>query len=56
MSEKEVEKAVKQIVKKNKSVLGDQRAFQKIMGEAMKELRGKADGQLIAMVVRKEIA
>lgn len=55
MSEKEVKAAVKQIVAKNKAVLNDPRAFQKIMGEVMRELRGKADGQMISKVVKESI-
>ncbi|MCK4327600.1 MAG: Glu-tRNA(Gln) amidotransferase subunit GatE [Candidatus Diapherotrites archaeon] len=55
MNEKQVRKAVKKIVAKNKGALGDPRAFQKIMGEVMKELRGKADGQLIARAVKESI-
>ncbi|MFC2174628.1 Glu-tRNA(Gln) amidotransferase subunit GatE [archaeon] len=52
MNEKQVKKAVKKIIAENKSVLEDERAFQKVMGETMKQLRGKADGQLIAKEVK----
>lgn len=55
MTEKEVEEVVKAVIARNTEVLKDDRAFKKIMGEVMKELRGKADGQMIAKVVRELI-
>lgn len=48
MSESEIEKFVKKVYDKNKEL-----NFKQAMGEVMKELRGKADGKLIAKVVKK---
>ena len=46
----EVEKHVKEIIRKNPQLAENKKA---LMGEAMKELRGKADGRVIAEVVQK---
>jgi glutamyl-tRNA(Gln) amidotransferase subunit E len=51
----EVRKAIKAIVARNKRLLGEHNAFDKLMGEAMRELRGKADGKLIAKLVAEEM-
>lgn len=56
MSEEEVKKRVKEIIEKNKDVLSSPKAFSILMGEVMKELRGKADGGLIAKMVKEEIS
>jgi len=55
MGEKEVRAAVAAIIAKSAGLHGDPKAFQKLMGDVMKELRGKADGQLIARVVKESI-
>jgi len=52
VSEKEVEKEVKELIKKAKG-MDKTRAFNIVMGEAMKKFRGKIDGSTIAAIVRK---
>jgi len=55
MSEEEVRERIREIVSKNKHLLKQHNPFKKIMGEVMKELRGKADGKLIAKIVKEFI-
>jgi glutamyl-tRNA(Gln) amidotransferase subunit E len=55
LSEKQVRQKVKAIAAKNKDALASTNAFSIVMGEVMKELRGKADGGLIAKVVKEEL-
>ncbi|MCD6414789.1 MAG: Glu-tRNA(Gln) amidotransferase subunit GatE [Candidatus Diapherotrites archaeon] len=55
MSKVQVEEAVRRIVSKNVDALNSPKAFSIVMGEVMKELRGKADGGLIAKIVKEEI-
>ncbi len=52
ISQEEATKKIEEIVEKNKELLSDYNAFQKLMGEAMKELRGKVDGKLIAEILK----
>jgi glutamyl-tRNA(Gln) amidotransferase subunit E len=57
VSEKEVEGAVKKIVEKN-ALLVKQKglgAIGALMGDAMKELRGKASGELVSRILKEEI-
>jgi glutamyl-tRNA(Gln) amidotransferase subunit E len=56
LSKKQVEKKVVEIIGKNKDALASPKAFSIIMGEVMKELRGKADGGLIAKAVKDELS
>jgi len=51
VGEDDARKKVFAIVKKHKALLKEHNAFAKVMGEVMKELRGKADGKLIAKLV-----
>jgi glutamyl-tRNA(Gln) amidotransferase subunit E len=51
----ELRNSIKKIVEKNKDALSKPSAFNIIMGQVMKELRGKADGALIAKIVKEEI-
>ncbi|MBI3638299.1 GatB/YqeY domain-containing protein [Candidatus Wolfebacteria bacterium] len=52
MSVEEVEKSVEEILKKID--LGTEKNFGKIMGEVMKELKGKADASLVSETLKKE--
>jgi len=54
VSEKDIEKEVKELVKQNKG-LDKQRAFNLIMGRIMERHRGKIGGDIIAKIVRKEL-
>jgi Glu-tRNA(Gln) amidotransferase subunit E-like FAD-binding protein len=54
VSEKDIEKEVKELVKANKG-LDKQRAFNLIMGRIMERHRGKIAGETIAKIVRKEL-
>jgi Glu-tRNA(Gln) amidotransferase subunit E-like FAD-binding protein len=55
VSEKEVEKEVRELAKKTKG-MDKNRAFNIIMGEAMKKFRGKISGSIISDIVRRELA
>jgi len=55
MSEKQVEKIVKQVVKQNKKLLSGHKPFPKLMGIVMKETHGTADGKLVAKLVKKYV-
>ncbi len=50
VSEKEIDSKIKKIVKKNKG-----KSFGAIMGDVMKEFRGRVDGKILSEKVRKEI-
>ena len=54
VSEKDIEKEVKELAKQNKG-LDRQRAFNLIMGRIMERHRGKIAGETIAKIVRKEL-
>ena len=54
VSEKDIEKEVKELVRQNKG-LDKQRAFNLIMGRIMERHRGKIGGDIIAKIVRKEL-
>ncbi len=54
VSEKDIEKEVKELAKQNKG-LDKQRAFNLIMGRIMERHRGKIGGDIIAKIVRKEL-
>jgi Glu-tRNA(Gln) amidotransferase subunit E-like FAD-binding protein len=54
VSEKDIEKEVKELVKQNKG-LDKQRAFNLVMGRIMERHRGKIGGDIIAKIVRKEL-
>ena len=56
VSEDELKKFLEQVIKKNEGIMEDKRrAFNILMGEMMKKYRGKADGALIAKVVKEMI-
>ena len=48
VSVKDIESKVKKIVEKNKGA-----SFNAIMGEVMKEFRGKVDGKVVAGLINK---
>lgn len=51
-----IRETVRELMKKNKSLLADKnRAFRILMGELMKEFRGKADGATISNILRSEL-
>ncbi len=54
LSEAEVEKIVKAIVEK--SGVKDIKEFGRLMGEVMKELKGKADAKLVGEIIKKLLA
>jgi len=53
LSEEEIEKIITAAIKKTGAVTV--KDFGKVMGEAMKELKGKADASLVSKIVRKRI-
>lgn len=55
-SEKEIEKIVKKIVEANKQLILEkkEKAISALMGDAMKQLRGKAKGETISKLLKKE--
>jgi glutamyl-tRNA(Gln) amidotransferase subunit E len=55
--QEEVEAVVSGILEKERALIEKKGrdAFKAIMGEAMKELRGKADGKALSDIVRKKI-
>ena len=57
LSKEDLERIVKNIVNMNTTFIKEkgERAFGKIMGLVMKEVRGKIDGRIVAEVVRKYI-
>jgi glutamyl-tRNA(Gln) amidotransferase subunit E len=56
VNEDVLKKALEEIIKENKEVMSDPRkAFNVLMGEMMKKYRGKADGALIAKLVKERI-
>lgn len=57
MSKDEVEEIVEKIVQKNIDTIEEQgmRSMGQIMGKAMDQLRGKADGELVNQVVKEKI-
>ncbi len=55
LSEEEVRKIVKSVISKNKDALAKHNAEQILMGEAMKEVRGKAPGSLVMKILNEEM-
>ncbi len=55
MTVPEAEKIVKEIMEKNRDALEKSSAFNIIMGESMKKLRGRIDGSVLADIVKREI-
>ncbi len=53
LNEKEIRKIIKEVIKKIK--VNDFKNFGKIMGEAMKELKGKADAKIISEIIKKQL-
>jgi glutamyl-tRNA(Gln) amidotransferase subunit E len=55
--EDEVKKVVGSIISKHQSLIAErgEAAFSPLMGEVMKELRGRADGELVSRVLREEL-
>ena len=55
--EAEVRRVVKSVVARQAKLVAErgEGAFSPLMGEAMRELRGKADGSMVARALRKEL-
>lgn len=53
ISDSEAEKIIQEIIEKNKPIAPNE--FGKIMGQVMKELKGKADGNIIQDLVKKNL-
>lgn len=58
MGEEEIRKIVKEIIRQNEKAIKEkkERAKSLLMGEAMKELRGKAQGSLVAKLIDEELS
>jgi len=56
-SEEELKNAVKKIIEKNKKLIEEKKemALSALMGEAMKELKGKASGAEISRILKEEL-
>ncbi|MEM1994036.1 MAG: Glu-tRNA(Gln) amidotransferase subunit GatE [Nitrososphaerales archaeon] len=56
-TEEEVKKRVKELVEKNKQLIRSrgQGAFSALMGELMRDLRGKVDGKRLSILLQEEI-
>ena len=53
-----MEKLIQNIVAKNKALVeerGVENAIKPLMGDVMKDVRGRADGKLIMEILRREI-
>ncbi len=55
LSEQELRKIVKEVISKNKDALQKHNPVGILMGEVMKQARGKADGKLVAKILGEEI-
>ncbi len=55
LSEADLTKTIKQVINKNRGALRKPRPEKILMGEVMKEVRGKAPGQLVMKLLLKEI-
>ena len=55
LSEQELRKIVKEVISKNKDALQKHNPVGILMGEVMKEVKGKADGRLVAKIIGEEI-
>jgi glutamyl-tRNA(Gln) amidotransferase subunit E len=57
LSQEEVEKIVWKVVQSNSSIIEKQgeRAFKSLMGQVMKEVRGRADGKLVSETLKGSI-
>ena len=55
LTRKEVENIIKEIIEENSSLVAERGmgAMGPLMGQAMKKLRGKADGQLVNKILKK---
>ncbi|MCD4739858.1 Glu-tRNA(Gln) amidotransferase subunit GatE [archaeon] len=56
MDKKQLKLIILDIIDANQNAIGSPKAFTIIMGEVMKKLRGKADGALIAKILKEELA
>ena len=55
VSEEELKKTVKAVIAKNKDALQKRNPEQVLMGEVMKEVRGKASGSLVMKILKEEL-
>jgi glutamyl-tRNA(Gln) amidotransferase subunit E len=58
VSENELEKLLNGIIEKNKELIEKrgEASFGALMGVAMKELRGKADAELVSKILKRKIS
>ena len=58
VEDQELEKIVAGIIEKNRQLVEEkgERAIGALMGDAMKQLKGKADGKTISRILKEEIA
>lgn len=54
MSEQEVRKIVRKVIRKNPKLV-KQKSIGALMGDIMKEVRGKADGRVVSKILREEL-
>ena len=57
VSEDEIRNAIKKIIERNQKIVNEKgmNAMSALMGDAMKELRGKAAGNVIANILKEEL-
>ena len=55
VSDQELRKIIKQVIEKNKDALQKHNPIGILMGEVMKEVKGRADGKKIAEILKEEI-
>ncbi|HLD41444.1 MAG TPA: hypothetical protein VJB06_00265, partial [archaeon] len=55
LSEQELTRIIQKVISRNKDALQKQNPEQILMGEVMKEAKGKADGKKIMEILRKEL-
>ncbi|GBC69174.1 Aspartyl/glutamyl-tRNA(Asn/Gln) amidotransferase subunit B [archaeon HR01] len=52
----EVRRYVDELVERNRSFLGDERAVKRLMGDLMKRYRGRVDGRLLHQILSERVA
>jgi len=55
LSEKDIEKIILEIIDAKKEIINEkgEKSFSILMGEAMKQLRGKVDGKIVSDKIKK---
>jgi len=51
----ELERAVEELIDRNRDILGDRKVFSVLMGDLMKVYRGRVDGGLLSRLVEKKV-